>query len=83
MLTAHRFTIEPLENGRYIARLHEDENAIGFCFGDTESEIYDMVADAYKTAYGIKVPWYDRWYASLKRLLRLQKSNLKGTLKEP
>ena len=59
------------EDGWYIPTLFIDGDKVGFTQGRTESEVLDMIADCYKTHLNIKVPWYDRWYAKLKRLFNL------------
>lgn len=63
---------KPEDGDWLLARLYDERGKEISCTqGRTESEILDMIADALKRALDIPVPWYDKLYASFKRLLKL------------
>lgn len=66
-----KFILGQKEDGWFIPKLWIDDEEVGFTQGRTESEALDMIADCFKCHLDIGCPWYDRWFAALKRLFDL------------
>lgn len=72
-LSGHRFefTVRQEDDGCLLPDLKLDGEEVGFTQGRTDYETLAMIADCYACHLDIEAPWYDRWFAGLKRFFDL------------